>query len=363
MLDVHTYDRAVTTSSSSTPRIRDRSLVAFGVACAAGLVVAHFAYANSDPSNASDFTWYWRAGRAVLAGESPYQAINATGPYPYNEGFLYPLPAALIAAPFAALALWPAMVGFCAVLAGCLAFTLTRDGFWRLPILMSFPMVWCAQSGQLAPLGVAAAMAPVLGGLAIAKPTLAIAAFAYAPRKRFILSAAVMLAITLAIAPTWPNEYAAEIGARTGANYHIPLRVLPGPLLLLAVLRWRRPEARLLLAMACVPQTMLFYDQLPLLLIARTFRQSLVLALGSYLPIVAIYMLPRPADDSLVATLATTSPVIVCLYYLPCLVEVLRRPNVGNVPRVIERFSTAFPEWLRGSPLDEARRLRECGDL
>jgi hypothetical protein len=351
MRDVQACDCAVTKSLSSTPRIRDRWLVAFGVACAAGLVVAHFAYANSDPSNASDFTWYWRAGRAMLARESPYRVINATGPYPYNEGFLYPLPAALIAAPFATLAMWPAMVGFCATLAGCLAFILTRDGFWRLPILMSFPMVWCAQSGQLAPLGVAAAMAPMLGGFAIAKPTLAIAAFAYAPRKRFIVSAAIMLGITLVVAPTWPNEYVAELRVRTAANYHIPLLILPGPLLLLAALRWRRPEARLLLAMACVPQTMLFYDQLPLLLIARTFRQSLVLALGSYLPIVAIYVLPRPADDSLVATLATTSTVIVWLYYLPCLVEVLRRPNVGNVPRVIERCSTSFPSWLKGSSL------------
>jgi hypothetical protein len=330
------------------PRTRDRSLVALGVACAAGLVVAHFAYVNTDPHNASDFTWYWRAGRALLAGNSPYRVINAVGPYPYNEGFLYPLPAALIAAPFAFFPLWPAMIAFCAVLAGILAFAITRDGFWRLPLLMSFPMLWCAQSGQLAPLDVAAAMAPVLGGLAIAKPTLAVAAFVYAPRRRFIVSAVIMLAIAFAVSPSWPNEYVAEIRARTAANYHIPIRIMPGLLLVLAVLRWRRPEARLLVAMACIPQTMLFYDQLPLLTIARSFRQALVFALGSYLPILAIYLIPLPTNDSLAATLSTTSTVIVWLYYLPCLVEILRRPNVGNVPRVIEQVSASLPTWLRG---------------
>jgi hypothetical protein len=324
------------------------------VAFAAGLVAAHVALVASDPRNASDFTWYWRAGRALLERQSPYAVINPVGPYPYSEGFLYPLPAALIAAPFAAFPLWPAMIAFCAAVAGCLAFTMTRDGYWRLPLLMSFPMLWCAQSGQLTPLAVAAAFAPGLGALAVTKPTLAVAALAYAPRRRFIVSATVAMVISLVISPGWPNEYLAEVQARTVTHYHVPLLIMPGPVLVLAALRWRRPEARLLLAMACVPQTMLFYDQLPLLTVARTFRQALVIALASYTPIAVIYFLPRPADDSLVTTLATTSAVIVWLYYIPCLVEVLRRPNVGTVPAPLERLSAGLPTWLRGRPLADS---------
>jgi hypothetical protein len=338
------------TPGASRPRTRDRVLIAIAVAFVAGLIAAYVLSSASDPHNASDFTWYWRAGRALLHGRSPYQVINVEGPYPYSEGFLYPLPAALIAAPFALLPLRAAMIAFCAALAGTLTFVLTRDGFWRLPLLMSFPMLWCAQSGQWTPLVLAATVAPVLGGFAVAKPTLAAAAFAYRPRRSFIISAAIALVASLAILPGWPNEYIAEVGTRTTANYHIPLLVFPGPALALAVLRWRRPEARLLLVMSCVPQTMLFYDQLPLALVAATFRQALVFALASYAPIIAIFLLPRPATDTMADTVATTSVVLVWLYYLPCLVTVLRRPNVGEVPALIERMTARLPSWLRGQP-------------
>ena len=343
-------DNALTTASASQPRVRDRALIAVGVAIAAGLIAANVLRSNADPQNASDFTWYWRAGRALLAGQSPYRVIDAVGPYPYSEGFLYPLPAALVAVPFALLPLRAGMVAFSAVLAGTLSFLLTRDGFWRLPLLMSFPMLWCAQSGQWTPLVVAAAIAPVLGGVAVAKPTLALAAFAYAPRRRFIISGVVVTAVSFIVLPGWPNEYVAEVAARTTANYHIPFLVFPGAALGLAALRWRRPEARLLLVMSCVPQTMLFYDQLPLALMAATFRQALVFALASYAPIVAIYFLPRPANDTIAATVATTSVVLVWMYYLPCLIVILRRPNVGDVPAVVERMSARLPPWLRGKP-------------
>jgi hypothetical protein len=338
--------------TTNHPRPRDRVLIATAVAMAAALVALNVLRASADQRNASDFTWYWRAGQALLHGQSPYKVINAVGPYPYSEGFLYPLPAALIAAPFALLPLRIAMIAFCAALAGMLAFVLTRDGYWRLPLLMSFPMLWCAQSGQWTPLVLAAILAPSLGGLAVAKPTLAAAAFAYTPRRRFMVSAAVALVVSVVIFPRWPGEYLAEVAARTSANYHIPLLVFPGPMLVLAALRWRRAEARMLLVMSCVPQTMLFYDQLPLAVIAGTFRQALVFSLASYAPIVAIYFLPRPADDTTAATVATTSVVLVWMYYLPCLLAVLRRPNVGEVPAFAERLSAHFPRWLRGEASD-----------
>ena len=336
-------------------RNRDRLLVAIGVACAAAAIATYAIRSHGDPNNAGDFTWYWRAGRAILEGQSPYRVINPDGPYPRNAGFLYPLPAALIAAPFALFPLWHGMAAFSAFAAGTLAFVMTRDGYWRLPLLMSFPMLWCVQSGQWTPLVVAAALSPVLACLAIAKPTIAAAAFAHSPTRRFAASATAILLLALALAPGWPSEYLAEIRVRAAVNYSIPFLVFPGPLLLLAVARWRRPEARLLLALACVPQTMLFYDQLPLLVLARSFREALVMAVASYVPIAVIFFLPRPPDDSVAATLVITSPVIVCLYYLPCLVAVLLRPNVGDVPAFVDRLARYAPQWLRGVPSTEGQ--------
>jgi hypothetical protein len=42
-----------------------------------------------------------------------------------------------------------------------------------------------------------------------------------------------------------------------GPYYHVPVLVVGGFLTLAAVAKWRLPEARLLVVMACVPQTML----------------------------------------------------------------------------------------------------------
>jgi hypothetical protein len=50
---------------------------------------------------------------------------------------------------------------------------------------------------------------------------------------------------------------------------------------LLGLFRWRRPEARLLVALACVPQTMLLYEALPPFLIPRTIGEVVVLLVAS----------------------------------------------------------------------------------
>ena len=51
---------------------------------------------------------------------------------------------------------------------------------------------------------------------------------------------------------------------------------LSGSFLWLSVLRWRQPEARLLLAMGAVPQLLFFADQLTLFLVARNRREAVL---------------------------------------------------------------------------------------
>ena len=85
--------------------------------------------------------------------------------------------------------------------------------------------------------------------------------------------------LSLALLPSWPVIWFHSVFDDPGvSHYRVPLFVSLGPLLLLAIARMPRADARLLLAIALVPQVFTFYDQLPVMLVARTRRESLLLA-------------------------------------------------------------------------------------
>jgi hypothetical protein len=105
-----------------------------------------------------------------------------------------------------------------------------------------------------------------------------------------------------------------------------------GPLVLLALLKWRRPEARLLAAMACVPHTLLPYETLPLFLVPQTWLEACVLLAGTTLAVI-LHGVGAPYASATEWVAASGVWTIWCVY-LPCLVMVLRRPNVGGVPLV-----------------------------
>jgi hypothetical protein len=283
----------------------------------------------------------------LLNGQSPYRTIDATGPYPFREGFLYPLPAAVVSVPFALLDMPHGFVVFCAVSAGILAFALTRDGYWRLPALMSMPMLVCMSNGQWAPLITAAALSPAFAWLAAVKPTLGGAVVAARPTPRVIGSIAVFVLLTVAIWPWWPREYIAELALRERSNYTTPVLLFPGPVLIAALLRWRRPEARLLFVMACAPQNLGWYDQVPLSIIPGTFRQVLMFSLLTYVPLFLVPLVRDPASDA--HSYEILSRMVISACYLPCLAAVLARPNDGNVPAAVERLVRWLPARLRGS--------------
>jgi hypothetical protein len=103
--------------------------------------------------------------------------------------------------------------------------------------------------------------------------------------------------------------------------------------MLLGLLRWKRPEARLLVAMSCVPQTAYLYEALPLFLIPRRYEEGFVLSLASYAVLLAVKVY-EPAWAGLdpvaqyMAERQTMGQWMVWVLYLPCLAMVLRRPNV-----------------------------------
>ena len=99
-----------------------------------------------------------------------------------------------------------------------------------------------------------------------------------------------------------------------------------GPLVALALLRWRRADARLLFLMACVTRSVTGYAELPLFLVAQTARQSFVLCIGSY--IATIVQGAAVAPSGYYNLRLADTAYLMCLY-LPAIVLVLRRPNVA----------------------------------
>jgi hypothetical protein len=334
--------------SSKSPTIGVRAAIAVVVAVVAFTLVivrlrgAPYAYAG-------DFTWHWRAGKAMLDGVSPYRAINTLPYYPYNSGYYYLLPTAVIAAPFAMMSPHFAAALFVGCSLGLLGFALTRDGYWRLPVLASFPAVWCIFSGQVVALATASILLPALWCLWPLKYTLGAAGAAYQLSARYLVLGLALVGLTIIVFPWWPREWVAELADNNGRYYRVPLLVPGGVLLLTTLLRWRRPEARLIAAMACMPQTMLYYDQLPLVLAANCYRQALWVSIGSYAaPFVAMAIYGTAAVD-LRLLVGRNAPLILVCYYAPVAIMVLLRPNVGTVPAWLERGSSLLPAWLRGS--------------
>jgi hypothetical protein len=329
--------------------LQRRVSIAFGAALI-GWTLAFLKVRAAGPYYiAGDFTWHWRAADALIRGFSPYQVINTLPVYPFSGGYPYFLSTAALAIPFGLLPAQTAMPIFSGLSAGVLAYALMRNGYWRLPLLVSAPVLWSTFTGQLTPLITAAMLVPILGWLAPIKFTIGAAGAAYNLSLRYCAFAVGIVLLSVVIWPWWPREWWNELSDLPNRRYHAPILVPGGILILGALARWRRPEARLLSVMACLPQTMLFYDQLPLVLTAQSYRQSLALALGSYIAVgiaSALYG-HEPIEPGLL--FAKIAPIITVCYYGPCLVMVLLRTNRGQVPRWMEHLSSYLPGWARGS--------------
>jgi hypothetical protein len=297
-------------------------LVVSGALGAWGAFITYFSLIVAPQHLAKDFTWPWRAARVLLERHNPYDVIQATGPYPFNVGLFYPLPAAVVALPFAPLA--PAIAGtaFIFISAALLAFALTsrRGDVCKLPVFISAPFCMAAVLGQWAPLMTAAAMLPALQFLLVAKPNLGLASWIYRPTVQGAVSAAVFALATLLIVPTWPLDWRHALEA--APRYKGPiLRGATGLILLLGAIRWRRPEGRLFLAMSVVPQLSLFYDQLPLWLIPNSWWRSLLLTGLSWVAWTQWY-----PSRALTSQAAVAEPWVFWLLYIPAL-GLLLLPN------------------------------------
>ena len=339
---------------SSTPSPNRRAVVALAV----GLTTAVFVFAlqSRHPQVlAYDWTFHWRAARAVLDGLNPYLVVVPSGPYPFSYYWFYPLPSVFLALPTALLpAVWSSAITV-GVASGILAYAISRDNFSRLPIFMSAQFMMGAAAGAAPAVLLTAVIAsPALQWLVVMKPNLGLAAFASWPTWRAVWGTLLLCTAAFAIVPDWPLFWVRQVFSMKGGDTHMvlghlsPIMVPGGILLVLALLRWRRPEARMLFVLSLVPQTMTFHDVLPVMLIPHTFRQSLILGLLSQ---VAFLLARREltTQRDMAAMFHNTAPLALWLMYVPALILLLRRPNVGETGESIERFAARLPTWLRGS--------------
>jgi hypothetical protein len=139
---------------------RARILVAFAAAAWGGLLALAFMMRRGFYP---DFLAFWYAARAFLHGLDPYAVTPSGAPYFVNDRFFYPFPSVLVVVPFAPFALPVAGALFFAVSSGLLAFAVSRDGYARLTLFLSFPYVMAASLGQWAPLIMAAVLLPGTG--------------------------------------------------------------------------------------------------------------------------------------------------------------------------------------------------------
>jgi hypothetical protein len=301
----------------------------WGLGLAAGLIsgfVCWLAYRLPPPST-SDFEPIWVGARVLLAGADPYTVVPTTGThYP----LYYPLTAIVIGLPFAGLPFDWARVAW-AVLSGAgFAWAAVRYGRGLPAALLSANFLNAVTQGQWSPLVTAAVVLPGLSWMLAAKPSIGAALFVAFPRRQAVIGSVALLAVSLALFPTWPVRWAEALAA---SNHISPIRSPGGSSLLLALIRWRRPEARLLAALACVPQTIGLYETLPLFLIPRTRWQGYALAGLSYVAAFGqVAMVPRHPGMPLETMLADRWPFVLFCLYLPALVMVLLpRPREAPV--------------------------------
>ncbi|MDF1501885.1 hypothetical protein [Roseisolibacter sp. H3M3-2] len=348
--------------SDHAPSRPARVAVAAAIASLAVAFLCGFTVQRRLPGIAShsDFAVQWFCTKVLWTGGNPYAAAGPGRSFDWPAPLVYPATALVAIAPLAGLPLHVAEAAFLAFGTAALAYLLTARGWWRLCVFLSAPFSVAITTVQWSPLLAAAAVAPPLAWLVAAKPSVGLAIAAYCPHRRWLRWAigggAALAVAAFALEPSWVGSWlgalaqrpAADTGVSSGTAgfYSAPVALPGGAVVLLAVLRWRRPEARLLAAMASVPHIMTGYELVPLIaLVPATFAEALLLAVGSW---VARYgfAFGQPYADLNASYRAAGVWGLWCVL-VPMTLMVLSRPNEGEVPASMDRAASFVRRAIR----------------
>lgn len=261
--------------------------------------------------DAADFRWALHLADRLIARQNPYDT-------PLEQ---YPLIAGLFALPFLRLAPETAAAIFWGISSALLAFGLTRHNYTRLLIFLAYPYWAGMLAVQWSPIIAASSFFPLLLPLTMAKPQIGLPVFLTRLSWRGVVACAVVGLVSLAVMPAWPMFWWKQ--AAGNYQHFFPLLVLPGPLLGLALLRYRDRDARLLFFSALMPQRW-FFDSFTLWLIPQSRREILWTVLFSWgAGIWRWYRIPH--------TFTEVGRWTVIFLYLPMLaVVLLRRAGTDN---------------------------------
>ncbi len=231
------------------------------VAALIGLVTGSYCWLwlHHAHRGAGDFNWAIWAAQDLLTRRNPYRRPMQ----------LYPLTAAIFGFPF----VWmpPAVAGgiFYGLSSALLAFGISRHGYHRLLIFFAYPYWAGLLEAQWTPLILAAAFLPLMLPAALAKPQMGVPILLTTPKWRGLIACLLVTLLAFLLFPAWLSSWLGNL--RDYARF-VPLAILPGPLLALALLRYRQRDARFLLLAAIMPQRW-FYDPFILWFIPKSRRE------------------------------------------------------------------------------------------
>lgn len=305
-------------------RVSRPALYAIGAGLIGAFVAWRFVCGAPLGTPGPDIDFSWWAGRMILEHKDPYAGDGGASIFGLRN--YYPLTAGVIAVPLALLpldvarALW--VIGTAALL-GC-AIGRYRPELW--PTFLGIPFFVALRSAQWSPLLTTSLLVPSLGFLTAAKPNLGLAILAGVRSKRaaalLVGGGLVVVLVSLVVDPHWPSKWRDALETST---HFRPLLFHPGGFLaLLGLLCWRDPDARMIVMLAAVPITGLFYDVLLLCLVARTWQESAGLSLVGLVGWQVAGLL-APNVPNLAAQMYLNGNVVLWFGLLPALTLVLAR--------------------------------------
>ena len=299
----------------------------------------------------SDLDVQLAGARFLLAGRNPYQLIGPGREFRWGGTLYHPAPTLILISPLAGLGLATARAVFVAITVFLFGFAMvkTRQPPWRYVMLLTIAAQSALLLVQWSFLLAAAWLLPWVASVLVVKPNIAAAIVGARLEKRFLwpvlVGSVALISVSFIVAPHWPRWWLESLAA--DPNRSAAIARSGGFLLLLSGLKWRRSEARLLLLLSIVPQTLGHYDALLLFFVPDRASQAIALAaLSHFLNLLNLGDRPATLNDAVVAS----GIRVVHYLYLPSLLFVLSRPNRGTIPEWAEKVARRLPAWLQGAP-------------